>query len=67
MLLISLVVLIIGVVMLLDRDATFQQVFRGIFLVVLAVVVIISITISHGRRHDKKDCLSVHPASHLFM
>ena len=61
--LIPLSIFILGLVMFFDRDASFAQCFRGLFLILVAVVLFVGIGPSQIIPHEKPDCAIVAPRS----
>lgn len=61
--LIPLSIFILGLVMFFDRDASFAQCFRSLFLVLVAVVLFVGIGLSEIIPHEKTDCAAVVPRS----
>ena len=60
--LIPLSIFIIGIVMFFDRDASFAQCFRGLFLVLVAVILFVGIGLSQIIPHEKTNCTSASTA-----
>lgn len=56
--LIPLSIFILGLVWFFDADASFAQCFRGLFLILVAVVLFVGIGLSQIAPHDQDDCPS---------
>jgi hypothetical protein len=65
--LIPLSIFILGLVMFFDRDASFAQCFRGLFLILVAVVLFVGIGLSQIIPHEKTNCPPITPAIHRVM
>ena len=63
--LIPLSIFILGIVMFFDRDASFAQCFRGLFLILVAVVLFVGIGLSEIIPHEKNDCAAVINRTHF--